>query len=110
MRAREKQFPISISIRHLTKGNVMRLFIYSLITVLSVITSIAAPAPGNSPRSSNAPWFPSVMAFEHYDSGRTKLFSQAEFTGSFQHHNVVDVRVSPDSYQTPYNIVHLTAD
>src|SRR6185503_14734128 len=40
----------------------------------------------------------------------TKLFPEAQFTGSFQHHNAVDIRVSPDNYLTPYNVVHLTAD
>ena len=52
---------------------------------------------------SNPPWFPSLMAFEHYDSGRTKLFEQAHFTGSFTRANAVDVRVSPDDYPTVYN-------
>ena len=58
----------------------------------------------------NPPWFPSLMAFEHYDSGRTKLFEQAHFTGSFTNVNGVDVRVSPDDYPTPYNVVYLSGD
>ena len=36
------------------------------------------------------------MAFEHYDSGRTKLFEHAHFTGSFIRANAVDVRLSLD--------------
>jgi hypothetical protein len=59
---------------------------------------------------SNPPWFPSLMAFEHYDSGRTKLFEQAHFTGSFTRANAVDVRISPDDYPTPYNVVYLSRD
>lgn len=58
----------------------------------------------------NPPWFPSLMAFEHYDSGRTKLFEQARFTGSFAGDNAVDVRVSPGEYPTPYNVVYLSRD
>lgn len=58
----------------------------------------------------NPPWFPSLMAFEHYDSGRTKLFEQARFTGSFAGDNAVDVRVSPGEFPTPYNVVYLSRD
>jgi hypothetical protein len=29
------------------------------------------------------------MGFEHYDSGRTKLFSQENFNGSFERDNVI---------------------
>lgn len=61
-------------------------------------------------RRSNPPWFPSLMAFEHYDSGRTKLFEQAHFTGSFTRANAVDVRVSPADYPTVYNVVYLSRD
>jgi hypothetical protein len=50
------------------------------------------------------------MAFEHYDSGRTKLFAQAHFTGSFVRDNAVNARVSPDEYPTPYNVVYLSSD
>jgi hypothetical protein len=52
-----------------------------------------------------------LMAFEHYDSGRSHLFAQANFHGSFaQGGNVVSARVSPDDYLTPYNVVYLSAD
>jgi hypothetical protein len=50
------------------------------------------------------------MAFEHYDSGRTKLFSEANFNGSFEHDNVVNARVSSDDYLTPYNVIYLSAE
>jgi len=29
----------------------------------------------------NLPWYPSLMAFEHYDMERTHLFEQAQFNG-----------------------------
>jgi len=38
------------------------------------------------------------------------LFEQAHFTGSFAHNKAVDVRISPDVYPTPYNVVYLSGD
>lgn len=58
----------------------------------------------------NAPWFPSLMAFEHYDSGRSHLFPLAEFGGSFDGANEVTTRSSPSVYPTPYNTVYLGPD
>jgi hypothetical protein len=67
-----------------------------------------ATTQADSRGGSNPPWFPSLMAFEHYDSGRTKLFEHANFTGSFAHDNAVDVHISLDGYPTPYNVVYLS--
>jgi hypothetical protein len=72
--------------------------------------ALLLPALAGAQGGSNPPWFPSLMAFEHYDSGRTKLFEQAHFTGSFTRDNAVDVRISPDTYPTPYNVVYLSGD
>lgn len=58
----------------------------------------------------NPPWFPSLMAFEHYDSGRSHLFPLAEFGGSFDGTNQVASRSSSSSYPTPYNTVYLGPD
>jgi hypothetical protein len=83
-----------------------------LLSLLAVFFSLSglALAGGNTVGGSNPPWFPSLMAFEHYDSGRTKLFTKAKFKGSFEGDNAVEVRVSPDVYLTPYNIVYLSED
>ena len=81
----------------------MRMRVLYMIAVLSVIAVIVFAQQGSNP-----PWFPSLMAFEHYDSGRTKLFERAHFTGSFTHDNAVDVRVSLDEYPTMYNVVYLS--
>ena len=81
-----------------------------------VCVALSAPnlssmtTPAGAEGSSNPPWFPSLMAFEHYDSGRTKLFEQAHFNGSFTRANAVDMRVSPADYPTPYNVVYLSRD
>ena len=77
---------------------------------LSVPSLNSMTSPPGAQGDSNRPWFPSLMAFEHYDSGRTKLFEQAHFTGSFAGDNTVDVRISPDVYPTPYNVVYLSRD
>lgn len=69
----------------------------------------AAPIPAMA-QDSNPPWFPSLMAFEHHDSARTKLFDQAQFTGSFAGGNTVNARIAPDEFLTPYNVVYLTPD
>ena len=77
-----------------------------VIAALAVMPAMAFAGPG-----SNAPRYPSLMAFEHYDSGRSHLFAQANFHGSFaQGGNVVSARVSPEDYLTPYNVVYLSAD
>jgi hypothetical protein len=85
-------------------NTIMRLLLVTLVSGLSLLPSIAAPTLGSNP-----PWYPSVMASEHYDSGRTKLFPEANFNGSFNQDNVVNARVSPDDYLTPYNVVYLNA-
>ena len=53
--------------------------------------------------AANLPWFPSLMASEHFDSGRTHLFETANFNGSFNRPNAVDALISPaaDPYLTP---------
>jgi hypothetical protein len=85
------------------------------IATAAAVVCLALSAPNLNSMTgdqggSNPPWFPSLMAFEHYDSGRTKLFEQAHFTGSFAGENSVHVRISPDEYPTPYNVVYLSGD
>jgi hypothetical protein len=53
----------------------------------------------------NPPWFPTIAAFEVYDSARTHLYGCAHFLGSMTGTNRVLAYSSPDVYQTPYNIV-----
>jgi hypothetical protein len=53
----------------------------------------------------NPPWFPTIAAFEVYDSARTHLYGCAHFLGSTTGTNRVLAYSSPDVYQTPYNIV-----
>src|SRR5262245_21892243 len=61
--------------------------------------------------STNDPWYPSLQAFEHYDSGRSHVFSQAEFDGSFGKPNRVrQVRSDDGAYPSGYNMSFLDAD
>jgi hypothetical protein len=87
--------------------------VLAVTAVLCATAGIASAGSGSASRSaasvSNPPWFPSLMASEHYDSARTKVFAQAQFTGSFVRGNVVNARISHDRYLTPYNVVYRDA-
>jgi hypothetical protein len=53
----------------------------------------------------NAPWSPTMAAFEVHDSGRTHLYECASFLGSMQGSNSVFAYPSTQRYVTPYNMV-----
>ena len=53
----------------------------------------------------NAPWYPTIAAFEVHDSNRTHLYDCAHFTGSMSGSNQVFAYSSLQDYPTPYNIV-----
>lgn len=55
----------------------------------------------------NTPWYPSIDAFEHYDSGRSHLFAQARFGGSFRKPNTILTKEAPLSYPSVYNMTYL---
>ena len=75
--------------------------IYLTVIITTYAFTQATPVPAPNP-----PWYPSLMAFEHYDSARTHLFDQANFGGSFTGKNQVTVRMSPDIYPSGYNLVY----
>jgi hypothetical protein len=81
--------------------------IHELVSVATVCLAIPISVAA---QDSNPPWFPSLMSFEHHDSARTKLFDQAQFTGSFLGGNSVTTRTAPDEFLTPYNVVYQTPD
>lgn len=59
----------------------------------------------------NPPWYPSLQAFEHYDSGRSHVFSQARFNGSFKGRNTVQTLSSEKgAYPSGYNMSYLNKD
>lgn len=78
------------------------------LSITPVFLAVAAAAFAG--QDSNPPWFPSLMAFEHYDSARTHLFERARFGGSYDGNNRVAVRTAPVTYPTGYNMVYLSTD
>ncbi len=61
-------------------------------------------------RSNNAPWYPSIAAFEHYNSGRSHVFPKAKFGGDFRGDNNVAILTSTSSYPSGYNMAYLDAN
>lgn len=58
----------------------------------------------------NPPWYPSLEAFEHYDSGRSHVFPEATFGGSYLGNNTVNIQSSPMVYPSGYNMSYLDQD
>lgn len=58
----------------------------------------------------NSPWYPSLEAFEHYDSGRSHVFPEAVFGGSYSGGNTVDILSSPVIYPSGYNMAYLDSN
>src|SRR5262245_60299796 len=81
----------------------MHMRVLSLIAALSLIATSAFAG-----EDSNPPWYPSLQAFEHYDSGRSHVFSRAHFRGSFNGPNTVAaVRSAEGAYPSGYNMSYL---
>ena len=73
-------------------------------------TTTGTPARHELRDSTNAPWYPSLQAFEHYDSGRSHVFSMARFGGSLHGPNTVDLVSSrKGAYPSGYNMSYLNA-
>ena len=58
----------------------------------------------------NPPWYPSLEAFEHYNSGRSHVFPEATFGGTYSGSNTVDVLSSPIVYPSGYNMAYLDSN
>lgn len=58
----------------------------------------------------NPPWYPSLQAFEHYNSGRSHVFPEATFGGSYSGNNIVNTLNSPTTYPSGYNMAYLGPD
>lgn len=79
--------------------------------VTAAPASPAAAAAGAAGANANAPWYPSLAAFEHYDSTRARIFSQATFGGGFDGKNTVGSQQSPaGQYPSGWNVTFLDAD
>lgn len=73
--------------------------------------SVSDTSPANiSIIAPNLPWYPSLEAFEHYDSGRSHVFPEATFGGSLTGNNIVTTLNSPVIYPSGYNMAYLDAN
>lgn len=61
----------------------------------------------DSCRKENSPWYPSLSAFEHYNSGRSHVFPEAKFGGTLSGNNEVEIFTSAASYPSGYNMAYL---
>jgi hypothetical protein len=85
----------------------LRVLVLSFLAGLLLLPVGSAAAQGRGP---NPPWYPSLEAFEHYDSGRSHVFSQARFGGSLRRANAVDLFASSKgAYPSGYNMSYLNA-
>ena len=81
------------------------------LVVLAVALSAQAQTFASRRPTNNPPWYPSLQAFEHYDSGRSHVFSMATFGGSMTGRNRVDIVASrKGQYPSGYNMSYLDAN
>ena len=79
--------------------------------VVAAVLLTAAVSGAQARSTNNPPWYPSLQAFEHYDSGRSHVFSMASFNGSWHGRNIVDLVRSPKgAYPSGYNMSYLNAN
>lgn len=75
--------------------------------MLSAAMTLALMVTGAEAKP-NSPWYPSLQAFEHYDSGRSHVFPKARFGGSFIRQNeVTTVSSAPGAYPSGYNTSYI---
>jgi hypothetical protein len=84
----------------------------AMSVLAGVISVLAVVGYANSAtvEHANPPWYPSLAAFEHYDSGRSHLFAQATFGGQFSGNNTVTTLKTHTGYPSGWNITYLDAD
>ncbi len=71
------------------------------------LVALGGCGDSNGESNANRPWFPSLAAFEHYDSGRSHLFPQATFGGRFSGNNTVAVLQGGMTFPSPWNVTYL---
>lgn len=94
-------------VRRKTSRLLLGAVLVGTLTVAGVTASLTA---GASQSGRNSPWYPSLAAFEHHDSGRTHLFPDAYFGGAFNGQNTVQITKSTAQYPSGWNITYLNAN
>ncbi len=107
------------SIMNISKRKVSAFFVVAGLMVMPLAVNArgqtspnsTVASPGAQPRTANPPWYPSLEAFEHYDSGRSHVFPVARFGGSFHGRNSVGfVWSRKGAYPSGYNMSYLNAN
>ncbi|HKM99136.1 MAG TPA: hypothetical protein VJX23_01375 [Candidatus Binataceae bacterium] len=88
----------------------MALSVLAGAVVLAAIAGCGDSNSGKTGTVANRPWYPSLAAFEHHDSGRSHLFAQAVFGGQFAGNNTVTTVQSDGIYPSGWNITYLSPD
>ena len=92
-------------LRNTSKWKLSAGLVLAGLMVMAVHATAASSRPANNP-----PWYPSLQAFEHYNSGRSHVFSMATFGGSMTGRNRVDMVASRNGqYPSGYNMSYLNA-
>lgn len=84
--------------------------ILASLTMLLASCNASSTTPSQVSANTNAPWYPSLEAFEHYNSGRSHVFPQAQFGGDYSGNNMVSALSSAYSYPSGYNMSYLNAN
>lgn len=85
----------------------MKIFCLIFLLLSQTIWASQSCISGKLHKTDNPPWFPSIEAFEHYNSGRSHVFPKAKFGGSFARDNRVDIFSSSAIYPSGYNMAYL---
>lgn len=80
-----------------------------LFFIVLLIACLALPQRAQA-QVLNPPWYPSLAASEHYDSGRSHLFAQATFDGRFSGNNTVTTLKTHTGYPSAWNVTYLDAN
>jgi len=82
----------------------------SLVAAIGLVAVVGFCDAKTQNNAANTPWYPSLAAFEHYDSGRTHLFAQATFGGDLSGANTVATLKTNPSYPSAWNITFAEDD
>ena len=84
-------------------------YLQLILLTTAALSGCNSSAQSNRTTNPNAPWYPSLSAFEHYNSGRSHVFSNASFNGTDAGTNAVTTLNSSPIYPSGYNMVYLDA-
>jgi hypothetical protein len=78
------------------------------LAVITLVSLATASFAHGQETIGNRPWYSSLAAFEHHDSGRSHLFPKATFGGRISGNNTVTTVLSEEIYPSAWNITYLS--